>query len=49
MAGGFFREDSNVNEVELPPFVLKDLPQVSSKVAMTKSLNMFYQLNQRAM
>ncbi len=33
MAGGFFRENSNVNEVELQPFVLKDLPKVSSNVA----------------
>ncbi|CAB3998899.1 DNA repair complementing XP-G cells homolog [Paramuricea clavata] len=33
MAGGFFREDGNVDEVELKPFFLKDLPKVSSNVA----------------
>ena len=33
MAGGFFREDGNVDEVELKPLFLKDLPKVSSNVA----------------
>lgn len=33
MAGGFFREDTKDDEIEFQPFVLTDLPKISSKIA----------------
>ena len=33
MAGGFFRENTKDDDVQLQPFVLKDLPKISSEVA----------------